>query len=250
MWSTAGHDLVKKILEEQLKRQCFPHAYLFVGPTGIGKQGVAHDYAAALLGLTGIAKLSNALRGHPDFISFDAAGGTGVEGMRELLSRLNVKPFIGKYKVAVINNFEAATIQTANALLKTLEEPSLSTIIITISSRRNLLPTIISRSQEFIFNKADSSVKMGVDQSLAELVTKLDATYRGSMNERLLMINELSELAPETLIELLISWIRQLRSTLSRAPEQVVLIRRILETLQSLQQSLNKKMVLQHLLIS
>ena len=70
-----------------------------------------------------------------------------MEPALEFISRLSLKPFIGKYKVAIINNAENLNQQSGNALLKTLEEASESTIIILVAGYGKLLTTIISRCQ-------------------------------------------------------------------------------------------------------
>ncbi len=276
MWDEIiGHDSVKRVLSLQLERRSFPHAYLFVGPSGIGKRMVANEFAAQLLG-------ASALESHPDFIMFDAATESGVEEMRKLLSRLSVKPFSGQYKVAIIDNFESANPQTANALLKTLEEPSPSTIIIAVSGSRALLPTIVSRCQEFVFNPLDPTamskcaelwnlpatpemvnLSFGIPARLrylieqpeaaaemVELVDKLDSGMADTIAARLLLVNELAELESDKLIELMTSWIYRLKAVLALAPTETSTISRACETIDSLRRSFNKKMVLQHLLIT
>lgn len=242
MWKTSGHESVKRILDLQAKQQVFPHAYLFVGPAGIGKQDVAYEFASKILNST--VPVAN----HPDFIAHNAAEESGVESMRNLLSRLSVKPFTADYKVAVIYNFETANTQTANALLKTLEEPSPSTIIILISASRALLPTVISRVQEFVFNPLPNA-EIQVSPEIAELVNKLELGFESDIADRLLLLNQLSELESETLTEMLTVLTARLRATLSKMPERGALISRVCETIESLRRSFNKKMVLQHLLI-
>jgi DNA polymerase-3 subunit delta' len=144
-WQTFGHTNIKKLLDLQLKSGKFPHAYLFFGPAGLGKKKLALELAAKILSTE---KLSN----HPDFAILDQEEEIGVERAQQFMEGLGFKPFIGKYKVAVINNAQLMNTQSANALLKTLEEPSASTILILISANKNLLSTIISRCQVFNFN--------------------------------------------------------------------------------------------------
>ena len=140
-----GHETIKNILEKQLSAGVFPHAYLFVGPQGVGKKALGLELAQKILGAENVT-------GHPDFLLLDVEGEIKMESALEFISRLSLKPFIGKYKVAIINNAENLNQQSGNALLKTLEEASGSTIIILVAGFGKLLPTIVSRCQTFNFH--------------------------------------------------------------------------------------------------
>ncbi len=144
-WQTFGHQSAKKLLDLQLKSGKLAHAYLFSGPEGVGKKILALELAAKIL------KTQN-LGVHPDFAILDQAESISVERVQQFMEGLSFKPFVGAKKVAIINNAQLMNTQSANALLKTLEEPSQSTILILISVNKNLLPTIVSRCQTFVFN--------------------------------------------------------------------------------------------------
>ncbi len=71
-----------------------------------------------------------------------------IEQIRELQRQLSLKPYSGKYKIAVIPEAHLMTVQAQNALLKTLEEPlGQAILILTSLSEYLLLPTIVSRCQ-------------------------------------------------------------------------------------------------------
>ncbi len=275
MWQTFGHQAVKQLLDKQLKRGQFPHAYLFVGPQGIGKKTLAREMASQILD-------ANNLDSHADYIYYDAGDGNGMEGLRQFLSRLNTKPFIGKYKVAIIDNMDRANPQMSNALLKTLEEPSPSTILFVVAGQNNLLPTIISRCQLLPFNSLTSAELIDYakyrklkttelllassfgsparletlirDPERAEQinssVTQLETAQGSGTAEKLLAVNALSELEPEQLRDILLTWMYRQRLILAQQPARGQTMGRICEALEHLNGSFNKKMVLQRLLLS
>ncbi|OGN10223.1 MAG: hypothetical protein A3J46_05980 [Candidatus Yanofskybacteria bacterium RIFCSPHIGHO2_02_FULL_41_11] len=140
VWSVVGHDKNKKYFQTALKDGYLSHAYLFSGPEMIGKKLFAKDLVDLLN--------NRGSENNPDFISV----GHSIENIRDLKSFLYVKPYYGPYKLALIDEAEKMTAEASNALLKILEEPSSSTVIILVSSKpKLLLPTIWSRCQEIKF---------------------------------------------------------------------------------------------------
>jgi DNA polymerase III subunit delta' len=246
MWQTPGHETVKKILELQLQQGRLSHAYLFVGPKGVGKKMLAEEVGQKIL-------VTKILTSHPDYLSFDVGADTGLEDLRQFMSRLSTKPFVAQYKLALINNFEQASTQMQNALLKTLEEPSPSTVIILIAAQRNALPTIVSRCQVLSFNPVNIKQLLESSETLKdslERIKQLDNSLTLGPAEKLLVINELAELENAQLREILLAWLAQSRQKLAAQPGLVNLMNRISEALQSLQGTFNKKMVLQRLLLA
>jgi DNA polymerase III subunit delta' len=274
MWQSFGHTTVKNLLDKQLARQLFPHAYLFVGPAGIGKKMVAEEMAAQILG-------AERLGNHPDYIYYNAGNDLGMDGLRQFLQQLANKPFLGQYKVAVIDNMDQANVQMSNAPLKTLEEPSSSTILFVIASQNNLLPTIVSRCQMLSFNSLTEQELMDYakakelkvdkptlqasfgsparlqllvnDPAAAQEINQAVATLRqaeiGTTADKLLAVNALAEYETEDLKQIFLTWLYTLRQTLAQNPGQSLLMSRICESLPHLNNSFNKKMVLQRLLL-
>lgn len=158
------------------------HALLFVGAPGQGKRRFAENYAARLLcaqpGVDGFAcehcggcqlRLSG---NHPDLLHMvpaadleaaDAGADKSkpstqivIEQVRQLRDRLEVSAHQGGLRVVLIDPAEAMNKNTANALLKLLEEPPPETVFLLVSSApRGLLPTIRSRCQLWDFPRPD-----------------------------------------------------------------------------------------------
>ncbi len=148
-WQTFGHNQIKSILEKQLAAGAFPHAYLFLGPEGVGKKMLAREFAGKILNFDKLDKLET----NPDFIFFEARGvEQEIDRLRELVSRLSLKPALGGEKVAIIDNAQNLLEKNSNVLLKTIEEPTANTVIILIAGQGALLPTIVSRCQVLRFN--------------------------------------------------------------------------------------------------
>jgi DNA polymerase-3 subunit delta' len=151
-----GNVKARERLTKLKQANSLSHAYLFCGPSSVGKTAFATLFARSLL----CESESNTpcevcescklfLSGNnPDFILLDSPDLVSVEEIRELISSLELSPYKSKYKVVVIANFERMTVQGVNSFLKTLEEPTKSTkIILTATNKKNLLPTIVSRTQ-------------------------------------------------------------------------------------------------------
>ncbi|MDP3539755.1 MAG: DNA polymerase III subunit delta' [Azonexus sp.] len=156
------------------RRQQLPHSLMLIGQKGLGKFELARQFAASLLceqpqasGLAcGKCLACNwyAQGNHPDFrlLQPDALGEESeveegkkkpsqqitIDQVRGLDEFLNVGTHRGGLRIVVVNPTEAMNRNTANALLKTLEEPAPSTLFLMVSSEpMRLLPTIRSRCQ-------------------------------------------------------------------------------------------------------
>lgn len=156
-----GHDWAQQLLRRAVQHEASRHAYLFLGPEHIGKTTLARAFAQALtcenptepngLGACGRCRSCRlaAENAHPDHRFFAPAGSQLViDQVREIVREASRSPVEARYKVFVITAFERANLNAANALLKTLEEPSPTTRIILVSHQPSgLLDTIISRCQ-------------------------------------------------------------------------------------------------------
>lgn len=272
-WQTLGHKGVKSILEKQLKSGIFSHAYLFKGPEGLGKKTLAHEFSQKLLATS---KLSS----HPDFISLGIDDKISVENVRTLISKLSVKPFLAKYTVAVIDNAHLLNLSSSNALLKTLEEPSPTSIIILVSAGK-LPKTVVSRCQSFIFNPfspeefKQAALASGRElqpsaldlcggslakfyllnqdtellRELRENVHKLESAKASAGADKILAIREFAELEDAEISEILKAWLSKIKNSLADTPESYVLLPEILKALTGLQTNMNKKFILQRLLL-
>jgi DNA polymerase-3 subunit delta' len=135
------------------------HAYLFKGPAGVGKKGMALTFAALLNCREGQSTSCGkcpsckklATGNHPDFIEILPDGAmVKIDQIRELKRKLAYPPLEAKVRVVFIADIHAVMrrAEVANSLLKTLEEPPADTIfILTVDEAAEVLPTIISRCQ-------------------------------------------------------------------------------------------------------
>lgn len=156
MWTTIGHEWAVDYLRGAIKSQRISHAYLFTGPAHVGKTHLAKEMAAALncLGDTPPCGTCSACvrteKGtHPDVTLVEPEGRRlKIDQFRELQHTLSLSPVEGRWRVCIITDFQQATTQAANALLKTLEEPpSRVVLLLTATDADLLLPTIVSRCQ-------------------------------------------------------------------------------------------------------
>ncbi|MBG4614986.1 DNA polymerase III subunit delta' [Pseudomonas aeruginosa] len=134
------------------------HAYLLYGPAGIGKRALAEHWAAQLLcqrpaaaGACGECKACQLLAAgtHPDYFVLEpeeAEKPIRVDQVRDLVGFVVQTAQLGGRKVVLLEPAEAMNVNAANALLKSLEEPSGDTVLLLISHQPSrLLPTIKSR---------------------------------------------------------------------------------------------------------
>lgn len=131
------------------------HAYLFVGAPGSGKLDAAWALAQALLCENGgcgacDACVRVARHTHPDVhhLAPESATGYLIAQIRDLLDDVALAPIRAQRKVYIIERAEQLRANSANALLKTLEEPPAGvTFILLGTAQDTILPTIVSRCQ-------------------------------------------------------------------------------------------------------
>lgn len=242
-WKTLGHENVKHILEKQEASGRLPHAYWFYGPDSIGKKTLALEFAKALL-------KTEKLETHPDFQILEFKEEIGVENIRQFINQVSFKPFISKYKIAVIDNAQNLNEQSSNALLKTLEEPPQAAILILISNKR-LLPTIISRCQTLNFNRLTekSKVNFAEKEDFSSLENELEVLKKASVADRLLKIPEYAEKEIAELKVIFKTWQDLEVKSLSEQPVNFLRVRVLVEMLKQLDLNRNKKMLLQSLFL-
>jgi DNA polymerase-3 subunit delta' len=170
-----GHPAQVAMFRRAVQRGRTAHAYLFLGPAGVGKRLVARRIAQALFcGRHSAGELEacgacppckQVLSGtHPDLLTvcrpegkkelpIEAFVGAGERRGREgLLKELSLRPMSADRRIAIIDDADCMNEASANALHKTLEEPPPGSILILISSSSDaLLPTIRSRCQPLLF---------------------------------------------------------------------------------------------------
>ena len=142
---------------DRVRQDRVPHAVLLVGPPGTGKRAGASWIASTFLGIdTGSLPTHPAAPAeHADlhWIAPEEGKATiGIEQIRGLVHELGLTSYAGRGKVAVIEPADTMTVNAANSLLKTLEEPPGDALLVLIADRVGHLPaTVFSRCQRIDF---------------------------------------------------------------------------------------------------
>lgn len=177
-----GHERVLALLADETRRPA--HAYLFVGPSGVGKALVARRLAAALLCPEGDSECwRRVLDGvHPDLNLVQPQGRANltVEQARSVVARAVLAPIESARKVVLIEEAGLMNEEAANALLKTLEEPTPTTVFMLVAeSEEALPPTIASRCRTIRFGRVPEDTLSGALVSQLELdVTQAEQVAR------------------------------------------------------------------------
>lgn len=162
-----GHEEQRYRLTAAAQNQSLPHAMVFSGPAGIGKQMLALALAQNLLCETpssGVAcgqcgACVRVEKNQSESLRLVAPQGLQIKivQVREILDFLSLASG-GQKRVIIIDQADAMNAQASNALLKTLEEPPADVyFILTTTDVRLLMPTIRSRSQIISFNALSTS---------------------------------------------------------------------------------------------
>lgn len=142
-----GHSLALRILKRSFVTGRLSHAYLFIGPPGVGKAKVARTFAATVVGGE---KWASHL--HPDISEVHPTGSSfRLSQIRELIAHASLAPAQGERKVYILHNVETFTAEAANSLLRTLEEPSNAVCFILLADKPQVTSTIVSRCQVLRF---------------------------------------------------------------------------------------------------
>ncbi len=201
-----GQERVLGYLMAALRGGRLAHAYLFLGPEGVGRESVARALAGALncahpredgdaCGLCPSCK--RLLAGtHPDFhlirpTSKERPPKIVIDQIREFRRVTAYPPVGGGWRVALIKPGEDMKVEAANALLKTLEEPPpQNLLILTAGVEADLFPTVVSRCQKLAFIPlpypliTQELLRRGLSPSQAALLTALSG---GSLGRALAM---------------------------------------------------------------
>ena len=174
-----GQEKAKRILQGQLKSGRIAHAYLLLGQDGIGRKKTAFEFAKTLNCAKNIsAKQFEPACGHcvsckkieslnhPDVTAVDFKYQANLENkevekqralkidtIRAMQKEVSFKPSEGRWKIFIVEPAEKITLDAANCLLKTLEEPPAWTVIFLLAKHKENLPsTVVSRTQVIYFS--------------------------------------------------------------------------------------------------
>ncbi|MGO9480668.1 MAG: DNA polymerase III subunit gamma/tau [Candidatus Kryptoniota bacterium] len=192
-------------IKNAIVRNRIAHAYLFSGPSGVGKTTTARILAKAV-------NCPNVKEGEPcnacdvckeitegrslDVIEIDGASNRGIDEIRDLRESVRYSPSRLKYKIYIIDEVHMLTKEAFNALLKTLEEPpSYALFVLATTEPHKVLPTILTRCQRFDFKRIEiekiierlrfvaKEEKISVDdESFVTIAKKGDGSMRDALS--------------------------------------------------------------------
>ena len=160
-----------KQLSIRLASDKLHHGLLIQGPNGLGKAGFALDLAKLLLCQNRQGEKVceqcqgcqlNASETHPDLHKVESEKQIGVDQIRDAIKQLTGSAQMSGAKVLIIYQADSMTESSANALLKTLEEPTANTyLILTTDKPERILPTILSRCEKLTLPLPNLSTTLG-----------------------------------------------------------------------------------------
>jgi DNA polymerase-3 subunit delta' len=167
VWSIIGQNKAVSLLQRGLETGSLAHAYIFIGPAHIGKMTLALNLAQALNceadkppcgQCDSCQKIASAKHADVQIIDLSHSSDLNesrpraeisIDQIRQIQHSASLPPFEGKYKVFIINETEFLSLEAANSLLKTLEEPIGKVVYILLTTSGRLLPaTVVSRCQK------------------------------------------------------------------------------------------------------
>lgn len=164
-----GQKPILRALQEAIRRGRVSHAYLFSGPAGMGKKAAALGLGQSLNCLEPRqgracgecpACRKTAAGAHPDVTLVEPEGARlKIDQVRGLARELALRPYEGRYRVVILDQVERLTDEAANSLLKVLEEPPGHAVLVLLATEpERLLPTILSRCQQYLFRPVAEEV--------------------------------------------------------------------------------------------
>ena len=208
-----GHQQIVEQLQHTVASDRIAGAYLFVGPVGVGKETVARYFAQLIFCQqdaqpptvcgTCLACRKVDSGNHPDLQFIRPEGSLLKIGqIRELQKQIIYEPLEASRKVYILTDVERMTEEAENCLLKTLEEPPASSVLILLTSNiRVLLPTTRSRCQILQFHpmltQELAETLMEKFSVAPEQATTLAITADGAIGKALTQLEKGDTLAEE-----------------------------------------------------
>lgn len=243
-----GNQKSVSLLQRSLKSGQVNHAYIFSGPEQVGKFTLAKMFALSAISSTEISldindfdknDLLDLILVSPEIVEkkgISKQRDISIESIRDAKQTLSLFPYHGKYKIMIINDAHKLNISAQNALLKILEEPNQTTMIILVTHEIDrILPTVQSRSQIINFALVEdesmqkvfsqdiislSAGRPGLAQFMlenederafrSEAIDDFNKIINGSLNERFSSAEEFSKDIVKTLKRLDV-WIWEMR---------------------------------------
>ena len=195
-----GQKRVVELLGRAIAQDRVPHAYLFCGPAGSGKMTTAVALAAAIQCIdapgrgcgecVACSKIAGGI--HPDVQVLERQGAAQIipiETVRsQVIATLGLPPHEGHARIFLVEEASSLASASANALLKTLEEPPRRThFILCTTAPDQLLPTIRSRCQRVMFASlsAELRAEMHSQETAEQVVARADALLAAARSAEL-----------------------------------------------------------------
>ena len=204
MWRTFGHDGAVDTLNRSLQAGRVAHSYLVSGPRQVGKMTLALDLCRAVNCLgeerpcgdcTQCRRIERSLHADVHVVGVGgsvssgarAKASIGIDQVREIQREAALKPFEGASRCFVFDGAERMTVEAANSLLKTLEEPPPQVLIILLAVQPDaLLTTLVSRCRVLDLRPVPAAAisrrlidDHGVEESDADEIARLSAGRPG-----------------------------------------------------------------------
>jgi len=225
-----GQNSAIQILRQALIHARLAHAYLLVGPEGVGKRLTALTLAKAMNCLappepgeaceacSSCSKINSA--NHADVVQIEPDGDfIKIDQVRGLQRQLRFRPLEGGRRVCVLDSADRLNELAANALLKTLEEPPAETHLFLITARpHRLLPTILSRCQWVKFKPLSRSHLARILRSVSSLSEEQALFYAslsgGSASQALFLADRLD-------FQKRLAWLQAFGGLFQKSPSEI-----------------------------
>lgn len=199
MYNIVGHDQAVGVLTQAIESDSHAHAYLFEGPSHVGKGTLALQLAQALNCESPSPPCGNcpscrriAERKHADINIIGVEHGSAhteisIDQIREVCHEASLPPYEGQCRVFIIDGAEFLSLEAANCLLKTLEEPPGKVVFILLATFTDSLPsTVVSRCEQLTLRPvAVSRIEktlvddFGLDLAKSRLISRLSCGLPG-----------------------------------------------------------------------
>ncbi|MFC1888569.1 DNA polymerase III subunit delta' [Thermodesulfobacteriota bacterium] len=216
-----GQDHAVQILRSSLRSGRTPHAYLFIGPDGVGRKLAAMTLAKAVNceeskydscdRCPSCMKIDHESHGDLKIIEPEETGVIRVDAIRKLQKSLSFRHVEARVKVGIVMGAESMNPSSSNAILKTLEEPTTNTLIILLApGAGTVLSTIVSRCQVLRFRPLPLEVveeklkkKYDLDEPSVKLISAMSNGSLGKAFELATDEKFVSETRPATIKDLM-----------------------------------------------